>query len=81
MLGYIYKITVGDLGFYIGSTHDFDERLTVHTHNIKTHSQKLYKAIRDNDGEFVMEEFCYHLQVVVGYLSKYFIEYHHIWFW
>ena len=56
MLGYIYKITVGDLGFYIGSTHDLDERLTVHTQNIKTHSQKLYKAIRDNDGEFVMEE-------------------------
>ena len=49
----IYKISVGD-EFYIGSTFDYDERLDGHNKRTKTHKQKLYQAIRDNNNEFVM---------------------------
>jgi hypothetical protein len=55
MIGCIYKITVGDL-FYIGSTHDFEERLETHTSKAKTKPFKLYKAIRDNNNVFNMEK-------------------------
>ena len=52
--GCVYNITVGDKGIYIGSTHDFDERLTHHNKIAKTSNYKLYKAIRENNGKFVM---------------------------
>ena len=55
MIGYIYKITVGDLGFYIGSTNNFEERLETHTSKAKTKPFKLYKAIRENNNVFIME--------------------------
>ena len=54
--GCVYNITVGDKGFYIGSSEDFDSRLNTHTTNAKTSNIKLYKAIRDNDGKFVMNK-------------------------
>ena len=54
MIGCIYKITLGDLGFYIGSAKDFDKRLIQHNKDTKTSNVKLYKAIRENDGKFVM---------------------------
>ena len=54
MIGCIYKITLGDLGFYIGSAKDFDKRLNQHNKDTKTSNVKLYKAIRENDGKFVM---------------------------
>ena len=52
--GCVYNITVGEIGFYIGSTENFDKRLTKHNVDKKTSNIKLYKAIRENGGKFVM---------------------------
>jgi len=52
--GCVYNITVGEIGFYIGSAKDFDKRLTKHNDMLKTSNIKLYKAIRENNGKFVM---------------------------
>jgi len=54
MIGCIYKITVGEFGFYIGSAKNFNERLKTHKLHAKTTNSKIYKAIRENDGKFVM---------------------------
>jgi len=54
MIGCIYRINVGEFGFYIGSAKDFDERLTTHNDKMKTSHYKLYKAIRENNEKFVM---------------------------
>ena len=56
--GCIYNITVGELGFYIGSAESFDERLKTHKLKAKKTNYKIYKAIRDNGGEFVMTKLC-----------------------
>jgi len=52
--GCVYNITVGEMGFYIGSAKDFDKRLIKHNIDKKTSNYKLYKAIRENGGKFVM---------------------------
>ena len=54
MIGCVYKITVGELGIYIGSAKDFNERLKTHNEVAETSNIKLYKAIRENGGKFVM---------------------------
>jgi len=56
MLGCIYKISAGTDDFYIGSTFDFNERVRKHTTDSKNKKTKLYKAIRDNNGDFNMEK-------------------------
>tara|TARA_R110002020_G_scaffold394663_2_gene604649 strand:+ start:2996 stop:3646 length:651 start_codon:yes stop_codon:yes gene_type:complete len=56
MLGCIYKISVADSDFYIGSTFDFKTRKTLHKSSAKTDQRKLYQAIRANDGIFLMEK-------------------------
>ena len=52
--GCVYNITVGEIGFYIGSTEDIDKRLKEHKSNAKKSNIKLHKAIRENGGKFVM---------------------------
>lgn len=52
--GCVYNITVGEIGFYIGSSENFDKRLKEHKSEAKTSNCKLYKAIRENGGKFVM---------------------------
>ena len=54
MIGCIYRINVGDYGFYIGSAKNFNERLSHHQTTSKIAYFKIYNAIRDNGGEFVM---------------------------
>ena len=53
-VGKIYKITVNK-DFYIGSTWDFNQRLTLHKSFPKKNNCKLYKTIRDNNNQFDME--------------------------
>jgi len=53
--GCIYKISVGD-EFYIGSTIDFIDRKCRHERDMKTLNYKLYKAIRNNNNNFLMEK-------------------------
>ena len=52
--GCVYNITIGEIGFYIGSAEDFDKRLIHHNERAKTSNIKLYKAIRENNEKFVM---------------------------
>ena len=56
MSGVIYKITVGN-EVYVGSTISFNQRRWRHKHNIydengSTYNCKLYKTIRENNGEY-----------------------------
>lgn len=51
----VYKISVID-DFYIGSTADFINRKIKHTTDMKTSNFKLYKAIRNNNNNFLMEK-------------------------
>ena len=56
MSGVIYTITTGDDG-YVGSTRDFNHRYKCHravinNPNCKGYNLKLYKKIRENDGEY-----------------------------
>ena len=58
MSGVIYKITVGN-EVYVGSTINFKQRRKRHKYNIyhensNSYHQKLYKTIRENDGEWEM---------------------------
>lgn len=53
----IYKLTIvghNEL-FYIGSSAEFDKRMTHHMTSIKSSNTKLYKAIRANGGEIDAE--------------------------
>ena len=54
MSGIIYIITTGDEA-YVGSTRDFKQRMRRHKHNLKVGCNcKLYKTIRENNGEWDM---------------------------
>ena len=58
MSGVIYIITTGGEG-YIGSTNDFRKRFnnhsaTIYNKNSKDYNAKLYKKIRENNGEWDM---------------------------
>ena len=52
----IYTIRTKD-GVYVGSTTNFIQRKYNHKCNIKTNNYKLYKTIRDNDGEWDMKPY------------------------
>ena len=56
MVCVIYKISVGNLGFYIGSAKNYNVRLGQHRRSIKKSNLKIHQAIRDNNNEFVMEK-------------------------
>ena len=56
MVCVIYKISVGNLGFYIGSAKNYNKRLGQHRRSIKKSNLKIHQAIRDNNNEFVMEK-------------------------
>ena len=53
----IYKLSINSRAdlFYIGSSVDVVRRITKHRAALKTRNSKLYKAIRENDGEFEVE--------------------------
>ena len=58
MSGVIYIITTGDEG-YVGSTNNFRKRFnnhgaTIYNKNSKDYNAKLYKKIRENNGEWDM---------------------------
>ena len=58
MSGIIYIITTGDEG-YVGSTNNFRKRFnshscTIYNKNSKDYNAKLYKTIRENNGEWDM---------------------------
>ena len=58
MSGIIYIITTGDEG-YVGSTNNFKKRILQHKSNIynknsKDYNYKVYKKIRENNGEWDM---------------------------
>tara|TARA_R110002153_G_scaffold140460_1_gene291430 strand:- start:128 stop:679 length:552 start_codon:yes stop_codon:yes gene_type:complete len=58
--GLIYKITVTDDYIYVGSSCDFDERKRDHKSHIYNensvkYNRKLYKTIRENNGQFNIE--------------------------
>jgi len=59
--GIIYTIRTGD-SVYVGSTCNFNRRKQQHkdciyNENSKKYGRKLYKTIRDNDGEWVMKPY------------------------
>lgn len=56
----IYKLTVVGHNnlFYIGSSIEIEKRMTQHIACVKNGKSKLYKAIRDNGGEFEWEILC-----------------------
>jgi hypothetical protein len=54
--GLIYTIRTRD-GLYVGSTTNFTKRKYQHKNNIKSRNYKLYKTIRENDGEWDMKPF------------------------
>ena len=59
--GLIYTIRTGD-SVYVGSTCNFNRRKQAHkgyiySENSKKYGRKLYKTIRDNDGEWVMKPY------------------------
>ena len=65
--GMIYIIrsvnpTTGQVYTYIGSTTSFDNRKcghksTIYNKNLKSYNYKLYKTIRENDGDWTMSKF------------------------
>ena len=56
MVCVIYKISVGNFGFYIGSARNYNVRLGQHRRSLKKSNLKIYQAIRNNNNEFVMEK-------------------------
>jgi len=57
----IYTIRTGD-SLYVGSTCNFTKRKYHHNHNLKNensehHNLKIYKTIRENDGEWDMKPY------------------------
>lgn len=52
----IYTIRTRD-GLYVGSTTNFTKRKCSHNCQIRTRNTKLYKTIRDNDGEWDMKPY------------------------
>lgn len=52
----IYTIRTRD-GLYVGSTTNFINRKYQHKQNIKDCERKLYKTIRENDGEWDMKPY------------------------
>ena len=84
MSGIIYIITTGGEG-YVGSTNNFKERMNQHKSNIynknsKSYNCKLYKKIRENNGDWDMciyednlslnkKELCIYEQEVIDLLG------------